>query len=127
MTTPTLNSRYSDTVAELRLRGYTAIADMSKHFCRVSEMASALGMNHTGSGISKWLTGRSSPNWTNNTKAQEWLDANINKPAFTAPPVVSPPVPKTPQFRMFLASCAPADASRVQKVLTMLNCDFVEV
>lgn len=123
--TPTLYEQYRDSFDALGARGYTAVTEMSRRFHRVSEMARALGLKETGGAIGHWGRGQTTPTWENNKKAQDWLKANPLKASPPEPATKLPPAAPGPT--MFLATCAASDAPRIQKVLAMLNCDFVEV
>jgi hypothetical protein len=93
--------------------GKPSICEMSKHFTKCSDMDRALGMENTAA---KWARGKNLGSNPSEMRAKEWLDAQS---------FVSPATPD--QSATFLCICDKATAAKVQKVLALMGCEFVEV
>lgn len=115
---PTLYEANQTVCDDLARRGYTAIAEMAKHFCHSSEMSRALGFDN--SAASNWLRGKNRPEWKSNEKANDWLVQNATKP-------LAIPTPATSSATMLMVVCDNTKLEKVQKILAMIGCEVVEI
>ena len=134
--TISLFDQHPKTCASLKLRGYVGIAEMAQNFHSFTEMNRAITGNDGayGSVVGRWIRGQTLPSWPSETRAREWVAANIRPPIADAqdnlPLMVSPkqeakPVQKPDAVLMVI--CKASDQARVAKVLSFMNCEVVEV
>jgi len=116
---PTLYEANQVVCDDLAKAGFGAIAEMAKHFHKSSEMSRALGFD--SSAVSNWLMQRNLPGWSSNVSAANWLSANQSKAPAHAAPAAAEAAP------VLMVICPQGASARVTKVLTMLNCEVVEV
>jgi hypothetical protein len=117
---PTLYEANQTVCDDLAKRGYTAVAEMAKHFQKSSEMSRALGFDQTA--VSNWMRERNPPGWSSNARADEWLFNNVNR--------VNPPTHATPisdPTTMLMVVCDNSKLEKVQKILGMIGCEVVEL
>ena len=116
--TQTLYEKYKPKWKALAQAGFPNLAEMSKHFYMMGHMDHALGY---ASAVSKWC-GRpnSRPQSKAEVRATEWMKGRIRTD------VQSPKQPEDTD-QTFLIICPPEKSAKVQKILTLLGCDFVDV
>ncbi len=118
MKSPTLYEANQAVCDDLAKRGYTAIAEMAKHFQKSSEMSRALGFDQTA--VSNWMRERNPPGWSSNAKADEWLFNNVNR-------AKAPTLPSSDPSTMLMVVCYDSKLEKVQKILAMIGCEVVEI
>jgi hypothetical protein len=118
MKAPTLYEANQTVCDGLARRGYTAIAEMAKHFQKSSEMSRALGFDQTA--VSNWMRERNPPSWSSNAKADEWLFENVSRAKAPTPTSTDPTT-------MLMVVCDHAKLEKVQKILEMIGCEVVEI
>jgi hypothetical protein len=131
----TIADKYPDAMKSFRAQGYVSLAKMCGHFVRGSDMARALGMFPSSSGISKWMTGRNMPKWSSEQAAKEWLQAQkVEQRQFDyampgplelardVPPAVAAPASDT-----LMVVTPKGKHDKVLRVLQMMGCEVVEV
>ena len=96
--------------------GFPSVREVAKKFYKPSEMNKALGYVN---GAQHWLSGRNNAASRAERAAKAWL-ASSGSPA----PVVKP---AADQSATFLCICDKTTAAKVQKVLALMGCEFVEV
>ena len=91
-------------------RGFTALPEMAKHFVRPMMMDHALQYSNA---CGTWFRDDDAfPSAESERRAQKWLDDQSD--------------PKDTD-QTFLIICPPEKSAKVQKILTLLGCDFVDV
>ena len=95
---------------------FVSVREVAKMFHKPSQMNEALGYTN---GAEHWLAGRNNATNRAERAAKAWL-ASSGLPA----PVVKP---AADQSATFLCICDKATAAKVQKVLDLMGCEFVEV
>jgi hypothetical protein len=96
--------------------GFQSVREVAKMFHKPSQMNEALGYIN---GAEHWLSGRNKATNRAERAAKAWL-ASLNSPALAANPAAN-------QSATFLCICDKATAAKVQKVLALMGCEFVEV
>ena len=116
--TQTLYKKYEAKWKALEGMGFPNLAEMSKRFYNMSHMDHALGYQNA---VSKWCGRKNSkPQMKAELRATDWLNGTM------ASPVKSQQSP-VDEAQTFLIICPPENSQKVQKILGLLGCDFVDV
>lgn len=114
----TLNKTYPEGYRQLKLRGYKYIPLLMEIYTKATQMDKALGYNGAAS---KWITLSNDPSNVSEEKAKN-LYNKLLKTEDVIPEIKEPE--KTHTFMLLV----PKDnVSKVQKILEMLNCEFIEI
>lgn len=105
--------------------GHINIRELAKHVYSISEMEEIMG---TRGGVRHWASSRTIPRRDKDHIARMWLEgrrASDNVAPTPAP--TSAPTPTASGEPMFLVVPPVGGRDRVEKVLTMMGCEIVEV
>ena len=120
MTEQSIYERHKDKWASLEAQGYVSLASMAKILTVNPEMDLALGYANA---TSKWNSRRDTrPSRQAEARAKAWLLDNKTK----VEQEHNIPV-KHDGSVMFLCIASPESAAKVQKVLSLMGCEFVDV
>jgi len=98
--------------------GFPRLAEMSNHFYVMNRMDAALGYSNA---VSKWCGKQGArPRADAERRASEWLKDQNNQQVKLSDNAKN-------ATQTFLIICPPENAEKVQKVLGLLGCDFVDV
>jgi hypothetical protein len=130
----TLAEKYPEAMKSLKAQGFVSLTKVCGQFVRGADMARALGMFPSSSGISKWMTGRNMPKWSAEIAAKKWLQAQKAEDQAvtcdvwkdTPPAKPEPPMP-APTDTILIVVAPAGKADKVQRVLSLIGCDVVEV
>lgn len=103
--------------------GRKNIVLMAKHFSRCCDMDEALEYN---SAASKWNRGIF-PSPRSERRAQAWVEKNLKNTAPNPQSRLELVEPKKQQTTTLMVECHDEIASKVQRVLTMMGCEVVEL
>ena len=101
--------------------GFPNLALMAKHFSRVNVMDEALNF---ASATSKWQNG-GTPSPRAERRAQAWVESNLKSISPQSRLEFADPK-KQPKTTM-MVECHDEIASKVQRVLTMMGCEVIEI
>lgn len=118
----TLYEQNPSTWENFKKNGKPSICEMAKHFIKPSSMDSALGMSNT---VSKWQRGLNLGSTASELRAKEWLESQAQNrtPHWHAEvPASNPKATVT-----FLCMADPATAAKMQKIMALMGCEYVEM
>ena len=101
---------------KIAANGFASVREVAKQLHNPSQMNEALGYIN---GAEHWLSGRNSATNRAERAAKAWLATG------TSSAMITKPAPD--QSATFLCICDKATAAKVQKVLALMGCEFVEV
>jgi len=116
--TQSLYEKHEPKWETLKLMGFPMLAEMSKSFYTMIEMDHALGYKNA---VTKWCGNYGTrPRRDAERRANEWINKSRSVTA-----KIRQDTSDTSQT--FLIVCPPENSSKVQKILALLGCDFVDV
>ena len=129
----TLASKHDEAFQRLINAGFPNIASMMTMFNRQCDMDRALGKHNA---VNHWFSGRNTPSQGSERAAQLFMasmSANTGsakvqpEPAQEVVETTVMPAAAAEASDTLLVVCPPAKMAKVQKVLTLLGCEVVEV
>tara|TARA_R110000868_G_scaffold404847_1_gene683489 strand:- start:542 stop:898 length:357 start_codon:yes stop_codon:yes gene_type:complete len=112
-----LYETYESKWKSIEAKGFVSLPEMAKHFSRLGMMDAELGYANAAS---KWCGKAASvPSMEAERRARNWLDERAACQTPRSDPADS--------AKTFLVICPQESGEKVQKILALLNCDFVEV
>lgn len=103
--------------------GRKNLATMAKHFTRCTDMDRALDYN---SASSKWTRGFL-PSPRSERLAQAWVQNNLKNTVPNPQSKLELVQPKRQSSTTLMVECPGEIASKVQRVLTMMGCEVIEI